>query len=116
MSIDEQRVRLLAYQIWESEGCPMGQDQRHWQQAIKLAEAEALAEAQAQTEIQAQAIEAETQELAQQAPAKPKTTRTIKPRTASASGTTKSTAKGTASESTGTIRRRAPRAKPQPKD
>ena len=41
MSIDEQRVREFAYQIWESEGRPAGQQERHWAMARKLAEAEA---------------------------------------------------------------------------
>jgi len=43
MNIDEQRVRELAYQIWESEGCPEGGAERHWEMARKLAEAELLA-------------------------------------------------------------------------
>ncbi|MBD9416169.1 DUF2934 domain-containing protein [Pseudomonas sp. PDM16] len=42
MSIDEQRVREFAYQIWESEGKPAGQEDRHWEMARKLAEAEAV--------------------------------------------------------------------------
>ncbi|MDG9927527.1 MULTISPECIES: DUF2934 domain-containing protein [Pseudomonas] len=44
MSIDEQRVREFAYQIWESEGKPAGQEERHWAMARKLAEAEAVSE------------------------------------------------------------------------
>lgn len=43
MSADEKRIREFAYQIWESEGQPSGQDERHWEMARKLAEAEALA-------------------------------------------------------------------------
>lgn len=43
MSTDEKRVREFAYQIWESEGKPEGEDARHWAMARKLAEAEALA-------------------------------------------------------------------------
>ncbi|SDP07026.1 Protein of unknown function [Pseudomonas arsenicoxydans] len=43
MSTDDKRVREFAYQIWESEGKPEGQDARHWEMARKLAEAEALA-------------------------------------------------------------------------
>jgi hypothetical protein len=43
MSADEKRVRDFAYQIWESEGQPEGQEERHWEMARKLAEAEALA-------------------------------------------------------------------------
>ena len=43
MSADEKRIREFAYQIWESEGRPNGNDERHWEMARKLAEAEALA-------------------------------------------------------------------------
>ncbi|MFJ2362555.1 DUF2934 domain-containing protein [Pseudomonas sp. NPDC087697] len=43
MSTDDKRVREFAYQIWESEGKPEGQEARHWEMACKLAEAEALA-------------------------------------------------------------------------
>ena len=43
MSIDDKRIREFAYQIWESEGKPEGQEARHWEMACKLAEAEALA-------------------------------------------------------------------------
>ncbi|MCS3840881.1 hypothetical protein HNR03_005509 [Pseudomonas sp. JAI111] len=43
MSTEEKRIREFAYQIWESEGKPEGQDARHWEMARKLAEAEALA-------------------------------------------------------------------------
>ena len=42
MSTDEKRIREFAYQIWESEGRPEGQEGRHWEMACKLAEAEAL--------------------------------------------------------------------------
>ncbi len=43
MSADEKRIREFAYQIWESEGKPVGQEERHWEMARKLAEAEAEA-------------------------------------------------------------------------
>jgi hypothetical protein len=43
MSTEDKRIREFAYQIWESEGKPEGQEERHWQMARKLAEAEALA-------------------------------------------------------------------------
>ncbi|WP_238215057.1 DUF2934 domain-containing protein, partial [Pseudomonas sp. PAGU 2196] len=43
MSVDEKRIREFAYQIWESEGKPVGEEERHWEMARKLAEAEALA-------------------------------------------------------------------------
>ncbi len=43
MSADEKRIREFAYQIWESEGKPVGHEHRHWEMARKLAEAEALA-------------------------------------------------------------------------
>jgi hypothetical protein len=38
----EHRVREFAYQIWESEGKPDGQAERHWEMACKLAEAHNL--------------------------------------------------------------------------
>ncbi len=38
----EHRVREFAYQIWESEGKPDGQADRHWDMAWKLAEAQTL--------------------------------------------------------------------------
>lgn len=41
MKVDERRVRELAYQIWESEGRPQGQHDRHWRMARSLAETEA---------------------------------------------------------------------------
>lgn len=36
MTNDEKRIRELAHQIWESEGKPEGQNERHWQMACKL--------------------------------------------------------------------------------
>ena len=43
MNNDDQRIREFAYQIWESEGKPEGQEARHWEMAVTLAQAEALA-------------------------------------------------------------------------
>lgn len=40
MSTDEQRIREFAYQIWQSEGCPHGQEERHWEMACKLVQAQ----------------------------------------------------------------------------
>lgn len=45
MSIDDKRIREFAYQIWESEGKPVGQEERHWEMARKLADAEAQTKA-----------------------------------------------------------------------
>lgn len=42
MKVNEARVRELAYQIWESEGRPDGQQERHWRMAHSLAEAETV--------------------------------------------------------------------------
>jgi hypothetical protein len=36
MNLNENRIRDLAYQIWESEGRPHGQAARHWDIACKL--------------------------------------------------------------------------------
>ena len=49
MSTNEKRIRELAYQIWESEGRPHGQEAKHWEMAHKLAQAEALAPTKAET-------------------------------------------------------------------
>jgi len=38
MNQQEQRIREFAYEIWQSEGCPEGQDARHWEMARKLVE------------------------------------------------------------------------------
>lgn len=40
MNVVDKRVREFAYQIWQSEGEPEGQEMRHWVMACKLAEAE----------------------------------------------------------------------------
>nr|WP_298117784.1 DUF2934 domain-containing protein [uncultured Pseudomonas sp.] len=40
MNNQDQRIRALAYQIWEAEGKPEGQAERHWEKACKLAESE----------------------------------------------------------------------------
>lgn len=45
MTSNEHRIRELAYQIWQSEGCPEGHQERHWHMACKLAEAELQASA-----------------------------------------------------------------------
>lgn len=37
---NEERVRNLAYKIWESEGRPEGQQQRHWDMALRFVIAE----------------------------------------------------------------------------
>ena len=40
----EQRIRELAYSIWEQEGRPHGQAERHWEMARKAVETFELAE------------------------------------------------------------------------
>ncbi len=40
----EQRIRELAHHIWESEGCPQGEEERHWLMAERLVEASDLAQ------------------------------------------------------------------------
>lgn len=42
MNQNDQLIREFAYQIWESEGQPEGQQERHWDMAHKLAQAQAL--------------------------------------------------------------------------
>ena len=43
MSNDDKHIREFAFQFWESEGRPQGQEARHWEMAHKLAQAQALA-------------------------------------------------------------------------
>lgn len=43
MSNDDKHIREFAYQIWESEGRPDGQQARHWEMAHTLVQAQALA-------------------------------------------------------------------------
>ena len=38
MKSDEEEIRNLAYQIWDSEGQPDGQSYKHWEQARILVE------------------------------------------------------------------------------
>lgn len=40
MTSREQRIRMLAYRLWESEGRPEGQEARHWEMAERIVEAE----------------------------------------------------------------------------
>lgn len=40
---DDAELRVLAHMIWECEGRPFGREWRHWELALKLAEAAALA-------------------------------------------------------------------------
>ncbi|WP_082190110.1 DUF2934 domain-containing protein [Frateuria defendens] len=43
MTDREERIRQLAHRIWESEGRPAGQAQRHWRMAEKLVDIEPAA-------------------------------------------------------------------------
>ena len=43
--MSEERIRQLAYDIWNSEGRPHGQEKRHWEMASKLFEAESTSSA-----------------------------------------------------------------------
>ncbi|VFT47990.1 maltooligosyl trehalose synthase [Pseudomonas aeruginosa] len=78
MSADEKRIREFAYQIWESEGCPDGQAERHWAMARQLAEAEAAAAAPKKTRGRAKAAK-ETPALLQAPAAKPRKPRAASP-------------------------------------
>ncbi|MCW5461073.1 DUF2934 domain-containing protein, partial [Pseudomonas aeruginosa] len=71
MSADEKRIREFAYQIWESEGRPEGQAERHWAMARQLAEAEAAAPAAKKPRARARPGE-ETPALLQPPAAKPR--------------------------------------------
>jgi hypothetical protein len=38
---DSQRVREIAYRLWQEEGCPQGEDLRHWFTAKAILDSEA---------------------------------------------------------------------------
>lgn len=40
MLSNELRVREVAHQLWESEGRPEGQSEKHWNLALRLVEAD----------------------------------------------------------------------------
>ncbi|KPA91289.1 DUF2934 domain-containing protein [Pseudomonas sp. RHF3.3-3] len=80
MSTDEKRIREFAYQIWESEGRPDGQEARHWEMARKLAEAEALAPSRPATAAKAKPKAATTAaKPAAKSTAKPVATKATEP-------------------------------------
>lgn len=41
MNAKEEKIRRRAYEIWQQEGCPQGDDLKHWLQAFKELGAEA---------------------------------------------------------------------------
>ncbi|MCL2673394.1 MAG: DUF2934 domain-containing protein [Alphaproteobacteria bacterium] len=43
MNIDEDKVRMLAYSMWEADGCPMGRAEEHWMKAMEAMMAKAAA-------------------------------------------------------------------------
>ena len=72
MSNDDKHIREFAYQIWESEGRPEGQEARHWDMAHKLAQAQALAPAKAAPRAaRAKAVTKPAAEKKPRAPSKP---------------------------------------------
>jgi hypothetical protein len=40
MGDEEERIREFAYRIWEQEGHPVGQEDRHWEMAKQIAREE----------------------------------------------------------------------------
>ena len=34
--LDQEKIRVLAYQLWERDGCPEGKDDDYWHAAEKL--------------------------------------------------------------------------------
>ena len=72
MSNDDKHIREFAYQIWESEGRPEGQEARHWDMAHKLAQAQALAPSKAAPRAaRAKAVTKPAAEKKPRAPSKP---------------------------------------------
>jgi len=78
LNTNDERIREFAYQIWESEGKPAGQETRHWEMARKLAEAEATAAKLPATRARRVSKAKETAQPAAAKPAKPATPRKSK--------------------------------------
>lgn len=34
--LDHEKIRIIAYQLWERDGCPAGKDDEYWHAAVKL--------------------------------------------------------------------------------
>jgi Protein of unknown function (DUF2934). len=45
----EERIRRRAYQIWQEEGCPTGQEERHWEMARQIIASEGSADEEEET-------------------------------------------------------------------
>lgn len=90
MADDEQRVRQLAYRIWESEGRPDGQEQRHWDMAWKIVAAERAAGHEAEFDALDPPKKARATKASSRTPSKPAS------KTAAKTGT--STRKGPAAQ------------------
>lgn len=60
MADDELRVRQLAYRIWEAEGRPEGQEQRHWEMALKIVAAERESGERVRPELEIEADDTDT--------------------------------------------------------
>lgn len=118
MADDQLRIRLLAYRIWEAEGCPDGEAERHWHMACRMVAAERITDVPQEAQprpaprskktaepVAAAANVSETSEATDEAPAKKPAAKkpAAKRRTASAEGKT-TAAKTTASKSTATRR------------
>jgi Protein of unknown function (DUF2934) len=37
---NDERIRAIAYELWEADGCPEGRSEEHWARATELAAAE----------------------------------------------------------------------------
>jgi hypothetical protein len=67
----EDRIRAIAYALWEDEGRPDGHDQDHWLRACELVDAQAVADPDWLQRTEAQvAAEAETAPETSAEPAK----------------------------------------------
>jgi hypothetical protein len=48
----EERIRQRAYQLWQEEGCPEGQDEAHWERARAAVERESQSKPDPQPPVQ----------------------------------------------------------------
>ena len=48
--LDQEKIRIVAYQLWERDGCPEGKSDDYWHAAVKLVSDESHADAEAAVE------------------------------------------------------------------
>ncbi|MCM2971756.1 DUF2934 domain-containing protein [Larsenimonas suaedae] len=84
---DQLRVRLLAYRLWEVEGRPDGQAERHWEMASRLVAAERV------TDVPPEPVTRKPPEKTEQSAEVPPTVKSTRRKSSTTADKPKSTSK-----------------------